>query len=162
MRKGKECLAFLERKERRGYQEEERSHGKSTQGTHCRSQQLFLLVYDELLGISKCINHFPELSKFWISRNFLSWKNESLINLALQALGIMFRLISVVQTDPRPYANGFEWSHRLELIILNEIELIALLFEDGEEVAKTRGTVSIVNISTSNGVLARDESSADA
>ncbi|KAJ4980158.1 hypothetical protein NE237_010938 [Protea cynaroides] len=103
----------------------------------------------------------PELSKFWISRDFPNWKNESLIKPALQALEITFRLISVVQADPRPYANGLEWRRRLESLTSNEIELIALLFEDGEEAAETRGTVPIVDISTSNGVLARDGSSVE-
>ncbi|XP_042500319.1 nematode resistance protein-like HSPRO2 [Macadamia integrifolia] len=100
----------------------------------------------------------PELSKLWTARDFPNWKNEPLMKPALQALEITFRLISVVQADPRPYANGFQWKRRLESLALNQIDLIALLFEDGEETAETRGTTPIVDVSTSNGVLARDGS----
>ncbi|XP_042480252.1 nematode resistance protein-like HSPRO2 [Macadamia integrifolia] len=103
----------------------------------------------------------PELSKLWTSRGFPNWNNEPLIKPALQALEITFRLISVVQADPRPYVNGHEWRRRLESLTSTQIEIIALLLEDGEEAADTRGTVPIVDLSTSNGVLARDGSSAE-
>ncbi|KAJ4965496.1 hypothetical protein NE237_017345 [Protea cynaroides] len=84
---------------------------------------------------------------------------------ALQALEIMIRLISVVQANSRRYPNGFDLKHRLESLtsieIEIEIELITLLFEEGEEVAETCGTVLIINISISNGVVARDGSSGE-
>ncbi|XP_043698557.1 nematode resistance protein-like HSPRO2 [Telopea speciosissima] len=109
---------------------------------------------------SSCVSYelylrLPELSKLWTARDFPNWKNEPLIKPALQALEITFRLISVVQADTRPYANGFEWKRRLESLASNQVELIALLFEDGEETAETRGTAPIIDVCTSNGVLAR-------
>ncbi|KAJ4969956.1 hypothetical protein NE237_003055 [Protea cynaroides] len=103
----------------------------------------------------------PQLSKLWTSRDFPNWKNEPLIKPALQALEITFRLISVFQADPRPYANRQEWRRRLESLSLNQIELIALLFEDGEDAAETRGTAPIMDLSTSNGVSAIYGSSAE-
>ncbi|KAJ4960564.1 hypothetical protein NE237_020474 [Protea cynaroides] len=61
-----------------------------TLGSRCKTRQLFLLVDDELLGIFNWSDRFPELLKFWISRDFPSWKDGSLIKPVLEALGIMF------------------------------------------------------------------------
>ncbi|KAK6933033.1 Hs1pro-1, C-terminal [Dillenia turbinata] len=100
----------------------------------------------------------PELRKLWSSRDFPSWKNESILKPALQALEITFRFISIVLSDPRPYANRREWSRRLESFVNSQIELIAELCEDGEDDPETRGTAPIADLSTSNGVLTRDGS----
>ncbi|OVA17641.1 Hs1pro-1 [Macleaya cordata] len=103
----------------------------------------------------------PELSKLWASKEFPSWKNESLLKPALQGLEITFRFVSLVLSDPRPYANRREWKRRLESLMTRQVELIAILCEDEEEDAETRGTIPIVDLSTSNGVLARDGSMAE-
>lgn len=103
----------------------------------------------------------PELRKLWSSREFPDWKNESILKPALQGLEITFRGVSTVLSDPRPYANQREWRRRLESLTTNQIELIAVLCEDGEEDGETRGTAPIVDLSSSGGVLARDGSSAE-
>ncbi|KAJ4957480.1 hypothetical protein NE237_024591 [Protea cynaroides] len=95
-----------------------------------------------------------------ISRDFPSWKDGALINPMLQALGITFRLVSMVQADPHLYANGFEWKCPMQLMTSNEIKLITLLFEDGEDVAETRATIpmssaidmSIINYDDDHGM----------
>ncbi|XP_010256607.1 PREDICTED: nematode resistance protein-like HSPRO2 [Nelumbo nucifera] len=111
------------------------------------------LAYEQYLRL-------PDLCRLWTSKEFPGWKNESILKPALQALEITFRFISLVLSDPRPYVNQREWKRRLESLTTRQIELIALLFEDDVQVAETRGTAPIVDVSSSNGVLARDRSSA--
>lgn len=103
----------------------------------------------------------PELRKLWSTKEFPNWKNESILKPALQALEITFRFVSTVLSDPRSYANQREWKRRLESLTKNQIELIAMLCEDEEEDSETRGTAPIVDLSSSNGVLARDGSLAE-
>ncbi|CAI9091660.1 OLC1v1026734C1 [Oldenlandia corymbosa var. corymbosa] len=103
----------------------------------------------------------PELRKLWSSRDFPSWKNEPVLKPALQGLEITFRFISAVLSDPRPYANRREWKRRLESLATSQVEIIAMLCEEGEEDAETRGTAPIVDLSSSSGVLTREHSSAE-
>ncbi|XP_010262802.1 PREDICTED: nematode resistance protein-like HSPRO2 [Nelumbo nucifera] len=102
----------------------------------------------------------PELSKLWTFNEFPGWKNESILKPALQALEITFRFISVVLSDPRPYVNQREWRRRLESLATHQIDIIAILCEDDVEAAETRGTAPIADLNSSNGVLARNRSSA--
>ncbi|KDP44813.1 hypothetical protein JCGZ_01313 [Jatropha curcas] len=102
-----------------------------------------------------------ELRKLWSTKEFPDWKNESILKPALQALEITFRFVSTILSDPRPYANRREWKRRLESLSTSQIELIAMLCEDEEEEGETRGTAPIVDLSSSNGVLARDGSYAE-
>lgn len=97
----------------------------------------------------------PELSRFWRSRNFPGWKNESILKPTLQALEITFRFISLTLSDPRPYANRREWKRRLESLSARQIELIATLCEE-EELG--RG-VPVADLDSSKGVLSREWSS---
>jgi hypothetical protein len=99
----------------------------------------------------------PELRKLWSYEEFPSWKNESFLKPALQALEISFRFVSTVLSDPRPYANRREWKRRLESLATSQIELIANLCED----EGAHGTAPIVDLRSSNGVLARDGSYAE-
>jgi hypothetical protein len=99
----------------------------------------------------------PELRKLWSSKEFPSWENESILKPALQALEISFRFVSTVLSDPRPYANRREWKRRLESLATTQIELIANICED----EGTRGTAPIVDLRSSNGVLARNGSYAE-
>lgn len=101
----------------------------------------------------------PELRKLWGCGEFPSWKNESVLRPALQALEITFRFVSTVLSDSRPYANRREWRRRLEELATTQVELIALLCEDEDD--ETRGAAPIVDLSSSGGVLARDGSSAE-
>ncbi|KAK7850201.1 nematode resistance protein-like HSPRO2 [Quercus suber] len=103
----------------------------------------------------------PELRKLWSSKDFPSWKNESVLKPALQALEISFRFVSTVLSDPRPYANRREWKRRLESLTTSQIQLIANLCEDEEEDSETRGKAPIVDLRSSNGVLVRDGSYAE-
>lgn len=103
----------------------------------------------------------PELRKLWASKDFPNWKNESILKPALQALEISFRFISTVLSDPRLYANRREWKRRLESLTTSQIVLIAILCEDEQEDSDARGTAPIVNLSSSDGVLARDGSYAE-
>lgn len=103
----------------------------------------------------------PELRKLWTSQDFPTWKNEPVLKPALQALEITFRFVSTVLSDPRPYANQREWKRRLELLSRSQIELIANICEDDAEDGVTRGTAPIVDLRSSNGVVARDGSYAE-
>lgn len=103
----------------------------------------------------------PELRKLWSSKEFPSWKNESILKPALQGLEISFRFISTVLSDPRPYVNRREWKRRLESLAANQVEIIALLCEEGEDDCGTRGTVPIVDLTTSGDILARENSSTE-
>ncbi|KAL6956726.1 hypothetical protein U1Q18_045325 [Sarracenia purpurea var. burkii] len=74
----------------------------------------------------------PELKKLWSCRDFRSWKKETVVRPALQALEITFRFVWTILSDPRPYANTREWKRRVESLARSQIELIALLCDDGE------------------------------
>uniref|UniRef100_A0A7N0UAS6 Nematode resistance protein-like HSPRO2 n=1 Tax=Kalanchoe fedtschenkoi TaxID=63787 RepID=A0A7N0UAS6_KALFE len=101
----------------------------------------------------------PELTKLWSDREFTEWGNETVLKPALQALEITFRFISSVMSDPRPYANRREWKRRLELLATDQVRIIAVLCEYGEEDPETSGTAPVVDLSSTNGVLMRDGSS---
>ncbi|XP_058109201.1 nematode resistance protein-like HSPRO2 [Magnolia sinica] len=100
----------------------------------------------------------PELSKLWSSKEFPSWKSETLLKPALQALEITFRFVSISLSDPRPYANRSEWKKRVESLAVHQIELIATICEEDDN---TRGSVPIVDLRKSDGVLERDGSSSE-
>ncbi|CAA3031823.1 nematode resistance -like HSPRO2 [Olea europaea subsp. europaea] len=99
-----------------------------------------------------------ELKKLWSSKEFPEWKDELVLKPAVMGLEITFRFISTVLSDHRPYANRREWKRRLLALTTSEIEIIALLCEDDVE---TRGAIPIVDLTSSDGVLARENSSAE-
>ncbi|XWS74833.1 hypothetical protein CRYUN_Cryun01aG0031800 [Craigia yunnanensis] len=103
----------------------------------------------------------PELRKLWETKEFPAWQNERVLKPALHALEITFRFISIVLSDPRPYSNRREWTRRLESLSTSQIELIAMLCEDENEDKTAAGTAPIVDLTSSNGVLARESSSAE-
>ncbi|KAF1894869.1 hypothetical protein Lal_00022363 [Lupinus albus] len=88
----------------------------------------------------------PELIKLWTYRDFPNWNNEPVLKPALQALEITFRFISTVFSDPRSYANRRELNRRVESLATSQIEIIAMLCEDEEHYAKTRGTAPILDL----------------
>lgn len=104
-------------------------------------------AYDQYLRL-------PQLTKLWTSRDFPAWKDESLLKPALQALEITFRFVSIVLSDPRPYANRREFKRRLESLATSQIQLIAALCEDDS-------TAPILNLTSSEGVLSRNGSSTE-
>ncbi|GKV28323.1 hypothetical protein SLEP1_g37394 [Rubroshorea leprosula] len=103
----------------------------------------------------------PELKKLWQSREFPEWRNEPVLKPGLQALEITFRFVSIVLSDPRPYANAREWKRRLQSLASRQIELIAMLCEDEVEDQEAHGTAPIVDLRSSSGVLAREDSYAE-
>ncbi|XVF83952.1 hypothetical protein PTKIN_Ptkin16aG0535700 [Pterospermum kingtungense] len=103
----------------------------------------------------------PELRKLWETEEFPAWQNECVMKPALHALEITFRFISIVLSDPRPYSNRREWMRRLESLSTSQIELIAMLCEDENEDKTAAGTAPIVDLTSSNGVIAREGSSAE-
>ncbi|XP_022939112.1 nematode resistance protein-like HSPRO2 [Cucurbita moschata] len=102
-----------------------------------------------------------DLRKLWSSKEFPEWTSESVLKPGLQALEITFRFISIVLSDPRPYVNRWEWKRKLESLTTSQIQLIAMIFEDDEEDDEARGRVPIVDLSSSNGVITREGSSAE-
>ncbi|MBA0808993.1 hypothetical protein Gohar_024685 [Gossypium harknessii] len=103
----------------------------------------------------------PELRKLWETKEFPAWQNERVLKPALHALEITFRFISIVLSDPRSYSNRREWKRRLESLTTSQIEFIAMLCEDENEDKTAAGTAPIVDLTSSNGVLARESSSAE-
>ncbi|XP_017647416.1 nematode resistance protein-like HSPRO2 [Gossypium arboreum] len=103
----------------------------------------------------------PELRMLWEAKEFPAWQNEVVLKPALHALEITFRFISIVLSDPRPYSNRREWTRRLESLATSQIELIAMICEDENEDKTTAGTAPIVDLTSSNGVLARECSSTE-
>lgn len=99
----------------------------------------------------------PELKKLWGCREFPSWNNEPLLKPALHGLEITFRFISTALSDPRPYSNRREWKRRLESLARSQVEIIAMLCED----EATRGAAPVVDLTSSDGALARRNSSAE-
>lgn len=107
------------------------------------------VAYDHYLRL-------PQIRELWNKEEFPGWKNEAVLKPALQALEFTFRFVSIVLSDPRPYANRREWRRRLESLATSQIELISLFCED-EDI----GTAPIGNIGESGGVLKREGSSAE-
>ncbi|KAJ6350342.1 hypothetical protein OIU78_006497 [Salix suchowensis] len=103
----------------------------------------------------------PELRKLWNRKQFSNWETESILKPALQALEITFRFVSTVLSDKRPYANKREWTRRIESLATSQIELIATIIEDEAEDSTTRGATPIADLSSTEGVLARDGSYAE-
>ncbi|KAL6509324.1 hypothetical protein OROGR_022634 [Orobanche gracilis] len=102
-----------------------------------------------------------ELKRLWSAADFPGWKSESVLKPAFTGLEITFRLISIVLSDPRPYANRREWRRRVEALATSEIEIIALLCEEDEEDSDTKGTIPVVDLTASGGVLTAKNSSAE-
>ncbi|KAB2596241.1 nematode resistance protein-like HSPRO2 [Pyrus ussuriensis x Pyrus communis] len=127
----------------------------------CQVQTDILAASDMSCSTYEHYLRLPELRQLWSSHDFPSWKNESVLKPALQALEITFRFVSTVLSDPRPYSNRREGKRRLESLTTSQIQLIAMLIEDDEEDSETRGMAPIVDLSTSNGELARDGSMAE-
>ncbi|XVE99721.1 hypothetical protein REPUB_Repub03eG0225200 [Reevesia pubescens] len=103
----------------------------------------------------------PELRKLWETKEFPAWQNEHVLKPALHGLEITFRFISTVLSDPRPYSNRREWTRRLESLSTSQIQLIAMLCEYENEDETAAGTAPTVDLTSSNGILARESSSTE-
>ncbi|KAJ0101399.1 hypothetical protein Patl1_06557 [Pistacia atlantica] len=95
----------------------------------------------------------PELGKLCSSREFPNWKNEAVLKPALQALEITFRFVSIVLSDPRPYANRREFKRRLESLATSQIQLVANLCEEKDGSAPIES--SFVNRTSEHSLLPR-------
>ncbi|KAJ4936185.1 hypothetical protein NE237_005536 [Protea cynaroides] len=70
--------------------------------SHCKSQQLFLLMYDELLGLFNWSDHFLELSKFWIPKDFLKFAllhNNTSLDLSRSTMWLKFCLAVLILSN---------------------------------------------------------------
>ncbi|KAG0463361.1 hypothetical protein HPP92_019430 [Vanilla planifolia] len=97
----------------------------------------------------------PEVLKLCSSKVYSDWKNETILKPSLQALEITFRLISISLSDPRPYANSWEWNRRLESLAAMEIEIIGAFCKEKED----SGGAPVADLRSSKGLLAPFRSS---
>lgn len=95
----------------------------------------------------------PELKTLWKKAEFHGWQNESVLKPAFHALEFTFRFVSIVLSDPRPYANRSEWVRRLESLTASQLEVISLFCENDTCNAPIGGE--------GGGVLTREGSAAE-
>lgn len=73
--------------------------------------------------------HLPELHQLWRTSLCSNWANECIVKPALHALEMVFRLLTSILQDPRPYIARDEWLRKLESLANMEIELVSHLVE---------------------------------
>lgn len=73
--------------------------------------------------------HLPELSRMWGTQICSTWTSEGIVKPALHSLEMVFRMISNILQDVRPYIDKDEWLRRLESLVNMEIELLSHLVE---------------------------------
>ncbi|CAM6022681.1 unnamed protein product [Sphagnum balticum] len=79
--------------------------------------------------------HLPELRRLWRTRLYPEvWPNERIVKPALHGLEMVFRMISSVLCDTRPYIDGDEWLRRLESLANMQLELLSCIVERDQEV----------------------------
>ena len=86
--------------------------------------------------------HLPELTRLWRTRVCPAWANEGMVKPALHALEMVFRMMSIILQDPRPYIAREEWLRKLESLANMEIELVSHLVE-GDKRAPTTAAGSM-------------------
>jgi len=78
--------------------------------------------------------HLPELRRLWQTRLYPEvWPNERIVKPALHGLEMVFRMISSVLCDTRPYIDGDEWLRRLESLANMQLELLSCIVERDQE-----------------------------
>lgn len=77
--------------------------------------------------------HLPDLTRLWRLKEFPNWKNERLVRPALHSLELVFRMISCVLCDTRPYIYRDEWLRRLESLINSQLEILSCIVEGDDE-----------------------------
>ncbi|XP_024380430.1 nematode resistance protein-like HSPRO2 isoform X2 [Physcomitrium patens] len=80
--------------------------------------------------------HLPELTRLWRTKLYPMWKNEIIVRPALHSLELVFRMISVVLCDTRPYIDRDEWLRRLESLANLQLEILSCIVE-GDDKAPT-------------------------
>uniref|UniRef100_A0A7I4BUE9 Uncharacterized protein n=1 Tax=Physcomitrium patens TaxID=3218 RepID=A0A7I4BUE9_PHYPA len=86
--------------------------------------------------------HLPDLMRLWRSPVCPTWANESVVKPALHTLEMVFRMITSILQDPRPYIARDEWLRKLESLANMEIELVSHLVE-GDKKAPTTSAGSM-------------------
>jgi hypothetical protein len=77
--------------------------------------------------------HLPELTRLWRTKLYPTWKNETIVRPALHSLEMVFRMISGVLCDTRPYIDRDEWLRRLESLANLQLEILSCIVEaDGQ------------------------------
>lgn len=96
--------------------------------------------------------HLPELTRLWRTKLYPRWENEIIVRPALHSLELVFRVISAVLCDTRPYIDRDEWLRRLESLANLQLEIISCIVEGDEEAPTSKlsnscsyvGTESVV------------------
>lgn len=83
--------------------------------------------------------HLPELTTLWQTR-VTAWRNEPIVKPALHSLELLFRLISGVFCDTRPYMDREEWVRRLESLASSQLEILSCIVEGDEEAPTATAT----------------------
>ncbi|KAG0568328.1 hypothetical protein M758_6G010100 [Ceratodon purpureus] len=86
--------------------------------------------------------HLPELHRLWRTPIHPPWPNEGVVKPALHSLEMVFRMITTVLQDNRPYIARDEWLNKLESLANMEIELVSHLVE-GDKKAPTTSAGSV-------------------
>lgn len=84
--------------------------------------------------------HLPSLTQLWETKGWCEWRQERVVRPALHSLELVFRLISGVLCDTRPYIDRDEWLRRLESLASSQLELLSCVVEsdnDGADGAPT-------------------------
>lgn len=102
--------------------------------------------------------HLPELTQLWRTQT-TAWRNEVLVRPALHSLELVFRMVSGVLCDARPYIDRDEWLRRLEALASSQLEIIACMVEGDEDAPTSRvgnySRQSVVRLKTNGGGGAR-------
>lgn len=85
--------------------------------------------------------HLPELTRLWRTKMFPQWRNEVVVRPALHSLELVFRMISGVLCDTRPYIDREEWLRRLESLANSQLEVLSCVSE-GDDDAPTSKVVA--------------------
>lgn len=92
--------------------------------------------------------HLPELTRLWRTSQFPDWRNEVVARPALHGLELVFRMISAVLCDTRPYMDRDEWLRRLESLANSQLEILSCIVEGDDDApmaaAASVGTESVV------------------
>ena len=77
--------------------------------------------------------HLPELTRLWRTKAYPDWRNEILVRPALHGLELVFRMVSGVLTDNRPYIDRDEWVRRLEALANLQLEILSCIVESDDD-----------------------------
>lgn len=90
----------------------------------------------------------PELTRLWRTKVYPSWRNEILVRPALHSLELVFRMISGVLCDMRPYIDRDEWLRRLEALASLQLEILSCIVEGDDEAPTSKLTNSCSYVGT--------------